>query len=63
MFHVEHIILWWGVGIIHYLPHRHTFILYNISHPLPDLRLYPHPRNIFGTSSLPLSLHQSFYNF
>lgn len=43
MFHVEHIILWWGVGIIHYLPHRHTFILYNISHPLPDLRLYPTP--------------------
>lgn len=20
MFHVEHIILWWGVGVIHYLP-------------------------------------------
>lgn len=42
MFHVEHII-WWGVGIIHYLPHRHTFILYNISTPSPIYVYTPTP--------------------
>lgn len=63
---VNNKIIWWEGGIIHTplppdqrliitrFPHRHTFILYNISHPLPDPRLYPNPRKIFGTSSLPL---------
>ena len=34
MFHVEHIILWWGVGIIHTPPSQHTF---NTT-PLPPSR-------------------------